>query len=223
MDPNRQRWARQQQTVRRLLELRRIDDALRLWLRQHAMLHTAAMAQHGGWSFQDEVVEGLTEAQLRWQPTAGTNSIAWLIWHIARIEDVTMNLLVAGRPQVLDEPDWVARLGLTHHDVGTAMGDSEVGEISGQLNLAALQGYRIAVGRRTRTIVSNLEPQDLERAVPPGRIEALRAARAVSAAAEGLIETWAGWTTVRFLLMPATRHSFTHLNDARRLRLKLKR
>lgn len=223
MDANRQRWAQQQQEVRRLLAHKRYADALHVWLRQHAMVHAAAMAQEGGWSFPDEVVEGLTDAQLRWQPSAGSNSIAWLLWHIARIEDVTMNLLVAGRPQVLDESSWSTRIGLTHRDVGTAMGDREVADVSARLDLAAVQAYRVAVGRRTRAIVSSLGPRDLERVVAPERIQALSAAEALADAASGLAETWGGWTTARFLLMPATRHSFTHLNQARRLRLKVKR
>lgn len=222
MDVHRQFWARQQQEVRHLLAHGRHDEAVRLWLRQHAMVHAAAMAREGGWSFQDEVLEGLTDEQIRRQPGVGTNSIAWLLWHIARIEDVTMNLLVAGRPQVLDEDAWLARLGLTSQDVGTAMGDADVAEVSGRLDLEALRAYRVAVGQRTRTIVRALQPWDLRAVVEPSHVQTLLAAGALADAAHGLADTWGGWKKVRFLLMPATRHSFTHLNEARRLRGKVR-
>lgn len=219
MEANRQLWARQQQEVRRLLaEQGRHDEAMSLWLRQHAMLHAAAMAQQGGWSFEDEVVEGLTEAQLRRQAGPGRTSIAWLLWHIARIEDVTINLLVAGHPQVLDEQQWLERLRLTHRDVGTAMGDAEVAAVSARLDVAVLRAYRLAVGRRTRLIVGALGPEELRRRVDPAAIERLATTGALAEGAAGLAETWGRWTTLRFLLMPATRHSFMHLNDARRLR-----
>src|SRR5579864_1897744 len=33
------------------------------------------------------IVEGLSDAQLRWLPPNGVNSIAWLLWHIAEVED----------------------------------------------------------------------------------------------------------------------------------------
>jgi len=33
------------------------------------------------------VVEGLSDEQLRWLPPNGVNSIAWLLWHIAEVED----------------------------------------------------------------------------------------------------------------------------------------
>jgi uncharacterized damage-inducible protein DinB len=31
--------------------------------------------------------ESLSEAELRWQPPNGANSIAWLLWHIPEVED----------------------------------------------------------------------------------------------------------------------------------------
>src|SRR5712692_8214717 len=33
------------------------------------------------------IVEGLSDEQLRWLPPNGVNSIAWLLWHIAEVED----------------------------------------------------------------------------------------------------------------------------------------
>jgi len=32
-------------------------------------------------------VEPLSESQLRWQPPNAANSVAWLLWHIAEVED----------------------------------------------------------------------------------------------------------------------------------------
>jgi len=175
------------------------------------------LASADTWSFQDEVLAGLSEEQLRRIADPGTHSIAWLLWHIARIEDVTMNLLVAGTAQVLDGASWLGRLGLARRDVGTAMGDSEVATISASLNLDSLLAYRLAVGRRTQEIAGALGPGDLRARVDPGRIQALLASGALADGAIGLAEAWRTWTTVRFLMMPATRHAFTHLNEARRV------
>ena len=55
-----------------------------------------------------DFLHGLTEAQMRLRPQ-GLNSIAWLVWHMARYEDI-LNLLLAGRPKVLDEEHWLPRL-----------------------------------------------------------------------------------------------------------------
>ncbi len=223
MDANRQEWAQRQQDVRRLLARPATHaEAIRLWLRQHAALHARGLADDQEWSFQDEVLADLADAHLRRSPDAGSHSIAWLLWHIARIEDVTMNLLVAGQPQVLDS-EWTGRLGLARRDVGTGMDDAEVADVSARIDIGALLAYRLAVGGCTRTIVGGLQPADLWQAIEPPRIAELLAAGAVSGAARDLAETWATWKKVRFLLMPATRHSFTHLNEARRLRSKVRR
>ena len=68
----------------------RHDEAIQLFLRQHAMLHSARMAQTGLWSFEDEVLDDMSEEQIRRIPHNCEHSVAWAIWHIARIEDVTI-------------------------------------------------------------------------------------------------------------------------------------
>ena len=37
------------------------------------------------------------------------NSLVWLLWHMARVEDVVVNLVVADGRQVLDD-GWALRL-----------------------------------------------------------------------------------------------------------------
>jgi len=223
MDSHRQHWAQQQQRLRQALSTKeQHQEAIRLFLSQHAMVHSAAMAQSGEWSFEDEVLDGLSETQLRARPAAETNAIAWLIWHMARIEDVTMNVLVAGQPQVLDESAWLSQLHLKRRDVGTSMNETEVADFSEQVDLAALHRYRVAVGRRTREIVTALQPAELQERIDPTNVHLLLAGGALAEAAYGLAQAWGGWRKAGLLTMPATRHNFTHLNEARRIRQKLR-
>jgi hypothetical protein len=51
-----------------------------------------------------DFLHGLGDAQMRLRPH-GLNSIAWLVWHMARCEDA-LSIVLVGRPQVLDEEDW---------------------------------------------------------------------------------------------------------------------
>ncbi len=223
MDTHREHWQRQQQTFRQCLFSKQHDEAMRLFLLQHAMIHSAAMSGSDAWSFEDEVFDGLIDAQLRALPAGVTNSIAWLIWHIARIEDVTMNLLVAGCSQVLSEPDWLERLHITRRDVGTSMGDAEVRAISDTIDISAMRAYRLAVGQRTREIVVALPAEEWWKPVDPASIRHLFADDALAAGAYELTETWGNWKKAGMLTMPASRHSFTHLNEAMRARKKLGR
>ena len=112
MNPDRKRWNEQQKLLQEAL-LRGNDHprAVELFLAQHAATHPEGMSGSGTWSFADEVLAGLNESALRHLPPGGEHSIVWILWHLARIEDVTMNLLVAGSPQVFHSAGWRERLG----------------------------------------------------------------------------------------------------------------
>lgn len=223
MDNHRQQWAQQQQRLRHALSIKdQHQEAIRLFLSQHAMVHAVAMARSGEWSFEDEVLDGLTLTQLRTRPAAGSNSIAWLIWHMARIEDVTMNVLVAGQPQVLDESTWLSYLHLKRRDVGTSMNEAEVADFSAQVDLMELRRYRVAVGSSTRAIVTALHPAELRARIDPTNVQRLLVEGVLAEAAYGLAQAWGGWRKASLLTMPATRHNFTHLNEARRIRQRLR-
>ncbi len=100
--------------------------AVELFLRDHAILHAPGVgAPEGGFSMELNILHGLTDDQLRLRPQ-GWNSIASLLWHIARFEDVGVNVIVAARPQVFSEGNWLDRLRIGRRDVGTGLTDEEV-------------------------------------------------------------------------------------------------
>jgi hypothetical protein len=224
VEANRQYWSDQQQHFRRLLlNSERHADALQAFLEQHAMLHAAALASGDRWSFQDEISADLTDEQLRQIPSGSLHSIAWLLWHVARTEDVTINLLLANTDQLLFADRWFERLGVPARDIGTAMSAPMIAALSAQIDPAAVRAYRLAVGQRTREIVQHVTASELRETVEPERIERVKAEGALVPAAYGVAEYWGRHTKGNLLLIPATRHSFTHLNEAGRVRQKLRR
>jgi hypothetical protein len=215
MEKQRKRWNKRQGELRTQLESG--DDhpeAIQLFLNQHAALHSANIDQKGSWSFEDELLNDLDEEVVRRIPLNCEHSIAWCIWHIARIEDVTMNMLVAGSAQRLGEDNWQDRMGISAIDTGNLMDEENVAELSAVIDIASLRAYRLAVGRRTREIAAELQPGDLRKKVVPDRLQSVVDEGAVVEAAYGLIEYWGKRTVAGLLLMPPTRHNFVHLNEA---------
>ena len=53
-------------------------------------------------------IEGLTPAELHWQPTMDTNPIAWLVWHLPRVEGSWLSRLRDGTPQVWTNEGWAS-------------------------------------------------------------------------------------------------------------------
>jgi hypothetical protein len=222
MDPQRKFWNEQQQILREgLTHPEDHPEAIDLFLSQHAMVHSAGMAQSSLWSFDDEIWQDLTEQAVRHIPRDCEHSIAWLLWHIARIEDITMNLLVAGSPQILHQDHCLERLQVSFCDSGNAMDRAGIASLSAAINIEVLRAYRMAVGRRTREVVKGLQPQELKQKVSPNRLQRVKDEGAVVAAAGAIIDYWAGLNIAGLLLMPPTRHNFVHLNEA--LRIKKKR
>ena len=187
------------------------------------MVHAAAMSQTGLWSFQDEAWQGVSEAAARRIPPGGEHSLAWLTWHIARIEDVTMGILVAGGPQILESGRWQAQLNTGCRHTGNLMSAEEIVQLSAAVDLDAMLAYRLAVGQRTREVIRQLAPADLRRRVDPARLQRLADEEAVAPAAGDLLAYWGGLTIAGLLLMPPTRHPFVHLNEALRIKSKITR
>jgi len=222
MEANRQQWNEDLKTLRGLLESGSDHaGALRLCLRLHAQTHSAALDGAAGWSFQDEVLEGLSLPALRVIPPGGEHSIAWIVWHLARCEDITMNLLAAGTPQVLLSGGWAGRVGGGIVHTGNAMDAAAVAAFSAAVDLEALLAYRLAVARRTREVIGGLQSADILRKVDPARMALVTAQGALLPEAHEVYAYWASRSTAGLLLMPATRHNFVHLNEALRFKSKV--
>jgi hypothetical protein len=222
MDPNHKKWNNQQQALRQAFN--RPEDherTIELFLNHHAMVHAAIMSGSGLWSFEDEIWQGLSENHIRQIPRGNEHSIAWIFWHLARIEDVTMNLLLAGRPQLFIQDGWFDRLGIRFRDTGNAMTGADLVILSLNIDIDALRSYRIAVGRRTRENVMQLSALKIKQKVDPTRLGRVLVEEAVVDDARSVLDYWGGLTHAGLLLMPPTRHNFIHLNEALRIKKKV--
>jgi hypothetical protein len=222
MEPNRKLWNEQHKRLRQVLK--KPDDhstAIDLFLCQHSMVHRAEMSQMGLHSFADEVWHGADEITIRCVPPKFEHSIAWLIWHIARIEDMTMNALMTGKLQIFHQDDWLTKLEIDiQHSGNVVMDDADVTALSNAINIEALKAYRLSVGRATRQTVAALHLEDLQRKVDPTRLQGLLDDGSVAPEATGLLEYWGNLTIAGLLLMPPTRHCLVHLNEALKVKKK---
>ena len=108
-----------------------------------------------------EVVGGLSKEQLAFRPDGEANSIAWLVWHLTRIQDDHV-ASAAQTSQAWTEAGWAARFGLPFDESDTGYGHSadEVAAVrvaSGDL----LTAYYDAVYTETIQYVQRLDDVDL--------------------------------------------------------------
>lgn len=188
--------------------------ALEFFLSQHTRLHSAKVGQAEGGSFADRVFGGLTDEQMRLRPARGVNSLAWLLWHLARAEDAVVNVVVGAREQVLNAEDWPRRLGVARRDIGTAMTDTEVGELGARLDVAAARAYRDAVGRRTQEVVKALAPARWSEILSAVDTDRAVAGGAFGPGAEWVPKMYQGRTRGGMLGANAIAHNAMHLGEA---------
>ena len=115
-----------------------------------------------------ESVDGLPTDQLTAQVAPGTNPIAWLIWHIARVQDAYLSELF-GSEQVWMGDDVAARFGLDPDPMNHGYGHTEEQVLAVRPeNGEVLIGYLDAVDERMRAYLADLTEADLDRVVDEG-------------------------------------------------------
>ncbi len=167
-----------------------------------------------------ELVEPLSEQQMRTLPHESVNSIAWIFWHVARSEDIALNRLASDGSQVFDDESWAIRLNVPHRHFGFAMTMAEVSALSEQIDLAALHAYLDAVCKRTLQVVDALNSTELSLVVSPEYIHKL-------AYDEGVVDQnaahyaqiyWHDLTRGNYLMYLGLTHTFVHLGEAQTVR-----
>jgi Protein of unknown function (DUF664) len=110
-------------------------------------------------------VEGLTTDELLWRPDADANHVAWLIWHLSRVQDDHL-AGVGGVEQAWTAQGWSSRFGLPYPDgaLGYGQSSADVGAFV-LSDPGLLTGYHDAVHSLTRSVLDRLSDDDLSRVV----------------------------------------------------------
>jgi Protein of unknown function (DUF664) len=112
----------------------------------------------------DDLTDGLTDEQANYRPSRNANSIAWLIWHSARVQDIQLAPIV-GIEQVWLSDGWVDRFALDLPRDDTGYGHSPEDVVKVQASADLLAGYYHAVHKVTLEFVAGVTAEDLARIV----------------------------------------------------------
>lgn len=111
-----------------------------------------------------QVLDGIDARTLTERLDPRANTVAWLIWHLTRVQDNHVSD-AAGQEQVWLRDGWVERfdLPLDRRDTGYGAGAEQVASVRASSEL--LIGYHDAVYKATRDWLRQLRPGDLDRVV----------------------------------------------------------
>ena len=110
-------------------------------------------------------VDGLGAIELARSPAPGVNPIGWLVWHLTRVQDHHVAEIL-DTDQLWASGDWATRCRLERDPSNTGYGHSaeDVATVRPDGPKVLLE-YLDAVDQRTRSMLSNLAPGDLDRVV----------------------------------------------------------
>jgi uncharacterized damage-inducible protein DinB len=109
-------------------------------------------------------VDGLSAEQLAYRADAEANTVAWLVWHLTRIQDDHI-ADVAGRKQAWTADGWAQRFDLPFDaaDTGYGHGSDDVAAVVAPAEL--LTGYYDFVHEQTLRYLAGLTADDLDAVV----------------------------------------------------------
>lgn len=115
-----------------------------------------------------QAADGLSPEQLNFVPEGESHSIAWVMWHGARVEDLIVQQILQGRPAEWDAGGWAEKTGLPAQGFGTGQSTADARAVRIK-DLDAFAQYAARVASLTQAYLSGLSDADLEREVKVGQ------------------------------------------------------
>ena len=108
------------------------------------------------------LTDGLSESVATYRPDPAANTIAWLLWHLARVQDDHVCDLI-GREQVWTADGWYERFALPFEPGDTGFG-ADADEVAAvRVSADLLDGYQAAVHAACVEYTEAITPDELAR------------------------------------------------------------
>lgn len=157
-------------------------------------------------------------------PLATDKTIAYYLYHLARIEDITSNTLVAGKEQIFFAANYQKTIRAPIITTGNEISRNEVVEFSKLLDIDQLKNYTMNVLTNTNKIIKEMSYEGSKAKVSDDRKIELLKLNVVSTDENAfwLVDYWCNKTVTGLLLMPFSRHHMLHLDGCLRILKKIK-
>ena len=139
-------------------------------------------------------------------------NIIWNLWHIIRIEDLTVNILIREKESIFNEK-LKNELNISITDTGNSLSKEEIKKLAENINIGKLKYYSDKVGKKTINLIKRLKAEDMKRKINKISLEKIISEGGVSKDNLWLIDYWGKKDIAGLLLMPLSRHIIVHLNQ----------
>ncbi len=153
-----------------------------------------------------------------------SKTIAYSLYHIFRIEDITANSLVKKGTQIFFANEYQRKMNSPIITTGNELAGREIAEFSSKLDIDGLYGYISEVNTATAALLKGLSYSDLKTKMTEADRENLIKLKTVSEDenAVWLIDYWCGKDVSGLIRMPLSRHWIMHVEACLRIRNKVR-
>ncbi len=158
-------------------------------------------------------------------PLKTDKTIAYYIYHLTRIEDITSNTLILDKEQILFRNKYDKLLNSPIITTGNELKRDKLIEFSSLLDIDKLKGYVEDVYHNTNQLITEMKYEESKTKVSTERKNNLIGLNVVSKDKDAfwLVDYWCKKTYAGLLLMPFSRHQMMHLDGCLRIIRKIKK
>ena len=118
-----------------------------------------------GFDKLNSALGGLSYDELRWQPNLHANSIDWMVWHMARVEDNLINVVLQHQDPIWERDGWGDKLNIRYDGAGAGMTMKEIRSM-GRIDVEGVMKYYRSVRSITSDYFRNaMQEDDLSRVI----------------------------------------------------------
>ena len=107
----------------------------------------------------NRALDGLSDDELQWQPTLHANSIDWMVWHMARVEDNLINVVLQNHAPIWERDRWGERLSISYTGAGAGMTMGEI-RAMGRIDVQSVMDYYRSIRNQTSDYFTNTMSED---------------------------------------------------------------
>lgn len=139
-------------------------------------------------------------------------NIIWNLWHIMRIEDLIVNILICEKESILNEK-LKNELNISITDTGNSLTKEEIKKFAKNINIKKLKYYSDKISKNTINLIKRLKAEDIKRKINKINLDKIINGCGVTKDNLWLIDYWGKKDIAGLLLMPLSRHIIVHLNQ----------
>ena len=118
------------------------------------------------WMFLDKALDGLTQEEIAWRPGTECNSIAFILWHLSRTEDIHIIRHLQGKTDIYEAEGWREKMGTPPNEDGWGYTLEQL-EAWPVPELEDLWGYANSVRQKTLTYLDSFPEEQLSETFGP--------------------------------------------------------